>query len=122
MYELPAGFRASAFVQLASGVGYTIEDFSRGFGINQKRILLYTGRPDGTFAYKSVDLRLDKMFHFGQRQAFELSAQVFNVFNSDNFTGYQQFIAPLPEVNANFGKPTREDPKRRLQFGASYRF
>ena len=69
-----------------------------------------------------MDLRLDKMFRFGQRQAFELSAQVFNLFNSDNFTGYQQFIPPLPEVNENFGEPTREDPKRRLQFGVSYRF
>jgi hypothetical protein len=69
-----------------------------------------------------VDLRLDKLFRFGARQAFELSAQVFNLFNSDNYTGYNQFIPPLPEVNANFGLPTREDPKRRLQFGVSYRF
>ena len=69
-----------------------------------------------------MDLRLDKSFRFGARQAVELSAQVFNLFNSDNFTGYQQFIPPLPEVNPDFGKPTREDPKRRLQFGAAYRF
>lgn len=122
IYQLPADLRVSAFIQLASGVGFTIEDFSRGFGINQKRILLYAGRPEGTFAYKSVDLRLDKVFRFGARQSFELSAQVFNLFNSDNFTGFQQFIPPLPEVNVNFGRPTREDPKRRLQFGVSYRF
>ena len=122
IYQLPADFRMSAFIQLASGVGFTIEDFSRGFGINEKQILLYAGRPDGTFNYKSVDLRLDKAFRFGARQAFELSAQVFNLFNWDNFTGYQQFIPPLPEVNPNFGQPTREDPKRRLQFGVAYRF
>jgi outer membrane receptor protein involved in Fe transport len=122
MYQLPADFRMSAFVQLASGVGFTIEDFSRGFGINDKRILLYTGRPDATFAYKSVDLRLDKTVRFGSHHAAELSAQVYNLFNSDNFTGYQQFIPPLPEVNENFGEPTREDPKRRFQFGVSYRF
>jgi outer membrane receptor protein involved in Fe transport len=122
LYRLPADFRMSAFVQLASGVGYTIEDFSQGFGINQKRILLYTGRPEGTFNYKSVDLRLDKAFRVGGRQAFEVSAQVFNLFNWDNYTGYQQFIPPLPETNPNFGKPTREDPKRRLQFGVAYRF
>ena len=122
LYQLPADFRMSAFVQLASGVGYTIEDFSQGFGINQKRILLYTGRPEGTFNYKSVDLRLDKAFRFGARQAFELSAQVFNLFNWDNYTGYQQFVPPLPETNPNFGQPTREDPKRRLQFGVAYRF
>jgi hypothetical protein len=122
VYQLPAAFRVSTFIQLASGVGFTIEDFSEGFGINEKRILLYAGRPDATFSYKSVDLRLDKLFRFGARQAFELSAQVYNVFNSDNFTGYQQFIPPLPEVNAHFGEPTRQDPKRRLQFGVSYRF
>ena len=121
-YEFPAGFRASTFIQLASGVGYTIEDFSQGFGINEKKIQLYTGRPDATFAYKSVDLRLDKVFRIGERQAVELTAQVFNVFNWDNYTGYNQFIPPLPETNSAFGQPTREDPKRRLQFGASYRF
>jgi len=122
IYQLPADFRVSAFIQLASGVGYTIEDFSQGFGINQKRILLFTGRPDARLAYKSVDLRLDKLVRFGKRQALELSGQVFNLFNSDNYTGYNQFIPPLPEVNLNFGNPTREDPKRRLQFGVSYRF
>jgi hypothetical protein len=122
IWQLPADFRASAFVQLASGVGFTIEDNSRGFGINQRRILLFTGRPDATFGYKSVDLRLDKLFRVGGRSAIEVSAQAFNVFNSDNFTGYQQFIPPLPEVNDDFGRPTREDPKRRLQFGVSYRF
>jgi outer membrane receptor protein involved in Fe transport len=122
VYQFPAAFRLSAFVQLASGVGYTIEDFSQGFGINEKRILLYTGRPEGTFNYKSVDLRLDKQIQISGLQVLELSAQVFNLFNSDNYTGYQQFIPPLPEVNANFGQPTREDPKRRFQFGASYRF
>jgi hypothetical protein len=122
IYQLPANFRVSTFIQLASGVGFTIEDNSRGFGINERRFLLYTGRPEGTFNYKSVDLRLDKAFRFGARQAFELSAQVFNLFNWDNFTGYQQFIPPLPEVNEDFGEPTREDPKRRLQFGVAYRF
>ena len=122
LYQLGAGFRASAFIQLASGVGYTIEDFSQGFGINEKRILLYAGRPEGTFNYKSVDLRLDKQFRIGAHQAVELTAQVFNMFNWDNYTGYQQFIPPLPEVSETFGDPTREDPKRRFQFGVSYRF
>ncbi len=122
IYQLPAALRLSAFVQLASGVGYTIADFSRGGGINQRQILLYAGRPDGTFTYKSVDLRLDKLFKLGQRQAFELSAQVFNLFNSDNFTGYDGFIPTLPDTNPNFGKPNSVDPKRRFQFGGSYRF
>lgn len=122
IYRLPAGFRASAFVTLASGVGYTIADFSRGGSINDRRILLHTGRPDATLGYKSVDLRLDKVFTLGERRALELSAQVFNAFNSDNFTGHDGFIPTLPDVNANFGEPNRADPARRLQFGGSFRF
>lgn len=56
------------------------------------------------------------------RASFELSAQVFNLFNWDNFIEYDGFIPTLPSVNRDFGHATREDPKRRLQFGASYRF
>jgi outer membrane receptor protein involved in Fe transport len=122
LWQLPADFRLSTFIQLASGVGYTIADFSQGGGINEKQILLYAGRPEGTFAYKSVDLRLDKLFRFGKSQAFELSAQVFNLFNWDNYIEYDGFIPTLPDVNPNFGNPRREDPKRRLQFGVAYRF
>lgn len=122
IYQLPAGFRASAFVTIASGLGYTIFDRTNGDTFNTRRILLYTGRPDKTFAYKSVDLRLDKEFRLGNQGAFELSAQVFNVFNSDNFTGYDGSIEVPPAVNANFGMPNRADPARRLQFGASVRF
>lgn len=122
IYQLPGGFRASTFITLASGLGYTIADFSRGGSINDKRILLFAGRPDSTLAYKSVDLRLDKTFRLSDRTAFEVTAQVFNVFNSDNFTGYDGFIPTLPDINANFGKPNRADPARRLQFGASFRF
>ena len=61
----------------------------RASASTRSSILLYTGRPDGTFAYKSVDLRLDKVFRIGERQAVELTAQVFNLFNWDNYTGYK---------------------------------
>ena len=122
IWQLPVDFRLSAFIQLASGVGFTINDVSQGGGINERQILLYAGRPEGTFAYKSVDLRLDKAFRFGKSQAFELSAQVFNLFNWDNYIEYDGFIPTLPATNPNFGNPRREDPKRRLQFGVAYRF
>lgn len=120
IYQLPRGFRVSGFVQLASGVGYTVADFSKGFGINQKSIRLFAGRPDT--GYQSIDLRLDKEFKISGSNRVELSAQVFNLFNHDNFKDYDGFIPPLPEVNARFGKPNAEDPKRRFQLGLSYRF
>jgi hypothetical protein len=122
IFELPRGFRASAFVQLSSGVGYTVSDNTLGFGINQRKILLYAGRPNETFAFQSIDLRLDKDFKISGKSLIELSAQVFNLFNHDNFTAYDGFEPALPNVNANFGQPNTEDPKRRFQFGLSFRF
>jgi hypothetical protein len=67
-------------------------------------------------------LRLDKDFKISGKSLIELSAQVFNLFNHDNFTAYDGFEPALPNVNANFGQPNTEDPKRRFQFGLSFRF
>jgi outer membrane receptor protein involved in Fe transport len=122
IYQLPQGFRASAFITLSSGVGFTVIDDTQGFGINQRKILLYAGRPNETFAFQSIDLRVDKAFKISGHSQVELSAQVFNLFNHDNFTAYDGFEPPLPNVNANFGQPNTEDPKRRFQFGLNFRF
>ena len=54
---------------LASGLGYTIDDNSHGSGIDQRQICLYAGRPPDTFNYKSVDIRIEKIFRFGAQPA-----------------------------------------------------
>src|SRR5437879_13377490 len=62
IYQLPQGFRAIAFVQLSSGVGYTVGDITLGYGIIPLKVLHYGGRPNETFAFQSIDLRRDRGF------------------------------------------------------------
>ena len=88
------------------------------------------GRPDqydfiipDAWAYRSVDLQVEKAFKFGDRRALSVIFQGFNVFSYDNFSGYQGNIPTLPATNPNFGKPSSlVDPGRRLQFGLRYGF
>jgi hypothetical protein len=55
-----------------------------------------------THAFAQLDLRASKDFRFGRRGAgFEILAEVFNVFNAKNPTGYVGNMSA-----ANFGQPT----------------
>ena len=121
---LPAGFIASTFITMASGLGYTIEDNSRGSGIDQRQLLLYAGRPPDTFNYKSVDFRIEKIFRLAHQQAASIAFEGFNIFNSTNFGCYNGTIPVSPNVNPNFGTPscTVDNSSRRLQFGVRYTF
>ena len=121
---LPWDFIASAFVTLASGLGYTIDDSSRGSGIDQRQLFLYAGRPPDTFNYKSVDFRIEKIFRFAAQQSASIAFEGFNLFNSTNFGCYNGTIPVAPNVNPNFGVPscTVDNSSRRLQFGVRYTF
>jgi hypothetical protein len=121
---LPADFIVSTFTTLASGLGYTIADNSLGSGIDQHKILLFAGRPPETFNYKSVDLRVEKIFKLWQTQQASFAFEAFNIFNATNFACYDGNIPVLPSVNANFGMPscTVDNSSRRLQFGVRYTF
>jgi hypothetical protein len=120
----PADFILSGFMTLASGLGYTISDNSEGSGIDQRRILLFGGRPPETFNYKSVDLRIEKIFRLPGDQQASVVLEGFNVFDSTNFGCYDGFIPVLPAVNERFGEPscTVDNSSRRLQLGLRYRF
>jgi hypothetical protein len=127
---LPWDFIASTFITLGSGTPYTIDDQSQGGGVNQRRLLRNGGRPEqfafiipDAWAYRSVDLQVEKAFRFQRTHAFSVIFQGFNIFSFDNFTGYQGFIPTLPGVNPNFGRPNALiDPGARLQFGLRYAF
>jgi outer membrane receptor protein involved in Fe transport len=131
IFGLPWDVRLSTIFTLGSGVPYTIADASRGFGPNEFQLRLNEGRPEkesflipDAWAYRTVDLRLQKDFVFGGDQRVGLIAEVFNVFDYENFGCYNGFIAPTSGApNADFGKPgCLVEPGRRLQFGLSYRF
>jgi hypothetical protein len=120
---LPWDILGSTFITLGSGLPYNVDDQSRGGGPNERRFQRNGGRPDGTFPYQSVDLRLEKAFRFATRQQVSVIAEAFNVFSHANYKNFDGFIPALPATNANFGKPREViDPGRRLQFGLRYQF
>ena len=120
----------SGFVTLGSGTPYTITDESRGTTADLRVVHRNGGRPDqydfiipNAWAYRSVDMRLEKIFRFAQTQQFSVAFEGFNIFSFDNFSGYSGLIRTPPAVNLNFGKPTSLiDRGRRLQFGLRYAF
>jgi len=128
---LPWGLKASTLISLGSGEPYHISDASRGFGPNEFRFRRNAGRPEkssfiipNAWAFRRVDLRLQKEFSIGRAGALGVSAEVFNAFNYENFGCYNGFIAPATGTpNPDFGKPAcLIDPPRRLQFGIKYNF
>jgi len=127
---LPYDFIASTFITLGSGTPYTIDDQSRGGGPNERRLQRNAGRPDrfdfiipNAWAYRTLDLQVERAFRFGGSQAVSVIVQGFNVFSFDNFSGYQGFIPTLPATNVNFGRPSSLlDTGRRLQIGLRYAY
>ncbi|MEZ4363153.1 MAG: TonB-dependent receptor [Kofleriaceae bacterium] len=120
---LPYAFKASSLVQLGTGLPYNIADASAGFGENF-RFRRNAGRDDPFLQFSQVDLRLTRDFVLYGDQRATLSAEVFNVFNSYNYGGYEGFRPPSTEPpNPNFGKPTRLiAPTRSFQLGLAYGF
>ncbi|MGH7502564.1 MAG: TonB-dependent receptor [Longimicrobiales bacterium] len=153
---LPLDFRLSGIVSLGSGTRYRVfyggdscatgnmdcigneypdggEDGTPWGGTNP-----FTGDPEtdsflgiGGWAFRNVDLRLEKDFEF-RGNTIGLIFEGFNVFNYDNFTGYNGRIGDLrPDgsvaPNDNFGVRTAvindtrlQGAPRRWQFGLRY--
>jgi hypothetical protein len=127
---LPWDMFLSGLLTLGSGTPFNVTDNSLGSGPNQSKLLLNGGRPEqftflfpDAFAYRSVDMRLEKVFRFGTRQTASIAFEGFNIFSFSNYKDFDGFIPTLPNINPNFGKPSATlDPGRRLQFGVRYSF
>jgi outer membrane receptor protein involved in Fe transport len=131
---LPWDMKLSSTLTLGAGTGYTIVDQSRGTGPGEIQYRYYTGRPAkhsflipgvDAWGYRSLDLRLEKSFTFGESQAFSLVGEVFNVFDYENYDprSYNGNIPFGGQVNEAFGKPTELiEPGRRFQVGMTYSF
>ena len=71
-------------------------------------------------AVRYADMTLTRTFNLARKDRIEVRADVFNLFNNENFTsdGYIGILG-----NANFGRATSGAyPGRQFQFGAIYRF
>jgi hypothetical protein len=78
---------------------------------------------DWKYWYRNVDLRLGKSLFTAQGTTVRLTAEVFNVFNTDNISGFfgrQRNAAGQPL--ANFGQPNGAFGARRAQVGARLEF
>ncbi len=125
--DLPYGFRISSIAELGSGAYYNIDDFSRGFGVNERNFRRGEGEPDtdclSFFATCNVDVKLEKEMSVFGNQKVSLQLDILNLFNNKNFGGYNAFIPPTPEVNASFGQPTNLITRpRSFQVGLRYSF
>ncbi len=126
--DLPLDFQLSTFITLSTGTPFNVVDASRGFG--QNVVVGNFGQADvndgpigSLFAFRQVDLRLTKSIEVFGDHEIQLIGEVFNVFDSVNFGGYDGFIPPSPQVNTNFGQPNSiGGPPRTFQIGARYKF
>jgi hypothetical protein len=91
------------------------------------------GEPDGErtihpgndwkYWYRNVDLRLGKSLFTAQGTTVRLTAEVFNVFNTDNIAGFGgRRQNALGATLSNFGQPTSAFGARRAQLGARFEF
>ncbi len=114
--RLPYGFLGSGTATYASGQPFQSVDLRTGF---QRRATI--GNFDSGDDFKSVDLRLTKEFKLpNMLGSVEMIGEVFNLFNSDNFIGFDSFIGP--EGNPNFGTPNAVGAPRAFQVGLRYRY
>ncbi|HEX7090315.1 MAG TPA: TonB-dependent receptor [Longimicrobiales bacterium] len=155
---LPFDIRFSGFITLGSGTPYNAtigfgpgtnncthgnqdcmggNDWPEGKGRNWFRPEKHSFIIPDAWAFRNVDLRLEKRFPTFRGQQVALIAEVFNVFNFENFNGYDLSYGTYQIVdgqvvvqrNPNLGTPTSviTDPRqfgapRRFQFGMRYSF
>jgi hypothetical protein len=124
-YRLPFDFQISSLLTLGSGVPFTIfDDSTAPFTVRWNE-----GRPPqddfvvpDTWAYRSMDLRLEWTAPTFRDVGITLIGEAFNVFDHDNGGCFESFKPRLPNVNQRFGEPNCEFNTRRFQYGARVSF
>lgn len=129
--DLPYGFKLSGVATFATPRPYVAtvgedvnhdnsftDDFVNGIGDR-------TVRPTTSWAnmYRTVDLRLTKAFPLGGERSFSVSAEAFNIFNWDNYSGFFGRAADASGTAfTNFGSPSGVYAPRQAQLGVRYDF
>jgi hypothetical protein len=123
--DAPYGFRVSTLSQFGSGAAYLINDFSEGFGNDERNIR--AGYPNkncinGIFAFCEVNFTVENNIKVYRDAEVNLAVDFLNVFNNKNFAGFDDFVGPgevadEPEI----GNRLVTLP-RRIQLRAGFRF
>ncbi len=126
--DIPFGFRFSTLTTLGSSQAFQVTDNSRGDNVNDRRFSAVYPRDNciaGVFGFCEVNVSLDKTVRlFKDRHELTVGVDLFNAFNSLNFTDYNGGINPVGgNPNADFGTPSNTlTLPRRVQFRVGYRF
>jgi len=118
LVALPWDIDVSGLVFWRSGAAFNprgIVDLD-GDGLVDQRDTTQPRNEFRTKAYGDVDLRIEKRFNLGGRQAFSVLAEAFNLLNRANVSNVTAVSGP------NFGTPTTFFPGREIQFGVRYLF
>jgi hypothetical protein len=114
--DLPLDFRISGLITYGSGAPFNVIDATQGFQPSVLREGFFRHLP----YFLQVDLRLQKLFHFGDDREFGISAEVFNLFNRTNFGGANNFFGPGDTIK--FSPNSLAGPPRTFQIGANVHF
>ncbi len=132
--DLGLGFTWSTIVSVRSGFPFTATQY---YDANHDRY--YNDRatvqlPDGTWYhyrrnsfrqpwFHNVDMRLSKIFTLGGDYEIELIAEVFNLFDNENWrTTRTQLLDRHGDIRDDFGKKTDPGNPRQFQVGVKFRF
>ncbi len=124
--DLPWDFRLSGILTLGSGTPFDVFD-DRGptfvYRPNHGRPQQYNFIIPNSWAYRNLDLRLTKTFELWNASELELYVDAINVFNFDNFAGFDGGTGSAASPNPNFERPSRVlYPTRTFQLGMRYSF
>ncbi|MGQ3112950.1 MAG: TonB-dependent receptor domain-containing protein, partial [Brevundimonas sp.] len=127
---LPWDIRASSIITLGSGLPFTA--FNPGNGAKPDWFAYYPKKYSfilpNAWAYRQVDLRLQKSFDTWAGQRVELVFDAINIFNFKNYSSFNQTYrinnnTPASDLNGTFGLPTAQFlPTRSYQVGLRYVF
>ncbi|MEO6264598.1 MAG: hypothetical protein ABIO58_06540, partial [Luteimonas sp.] len=109
IYDAPWGITLSSKLTLAKQ--------SPRYGVNclagwtDCKLDQYT--PDGNYGEKRFDIAVEKDWHVGGGVKLRTRADLFNVFNWTNYTGYDDWWGAPMDPNRNFGVPNGASYKSR---------
>ncbi|HEY3929859.1 MAG TPA: TonB-dependent receptor [Candidatus Koribacter sp.] len=116
-YDLPWGFQVAGIGTYRSPLPWS------SFTNQNPTGAFFPSRPEPKDShrgddYKGVDLRLTKEFKFRERYQARVFWEMYNMFNSLNYTSYNNLIDNL----STFGQPTAASDMRRQQLGVRIDF
>ncbi|MFA5968772.1 MAG: TonB-dependent receptor [Sphingomonas sp.] len=114
--DLPFGFIFSSLWNYSSGQPFQVIDATNGFS-DQNIVLSNVGK---SYDFFTADIRLAKNVKLFGKHKVGVSFEVFNLFDTNNFTGYNGFFGPGDTVGPIVANSAA--PGRSFQLGVNYKF